>query len=84
MERGGRGVLVVSSVLKAGEGESEGATGSTSELGPVSAVGEKKPVSVGHTRGTFFSAWSSWNSNSSRTASRSTANFSIVVLDDLF
>ena len=38
----------------AGEGETDAIV--SSDSGVVSAVGEKNPVSVGQTRGTFFSA----------------------------
>ena len=47
--------LAGSSLVTAGQGEGEDTRGS-SKVGPVSSVGEKKPVSVGQTRGTFFSA----------------------------
>ena len=39
-----------------GAGEGETAAIVSSDSGVVSAVGEKNPVSVGQTRGTFFSA----------------------------
>ena len=49
--------LAGSSLVTAGQGEGEDTRDrGSSKVGPVSSVGEKKPVSVGQTRGTFFSA----------------------------